>query len=69
MPPEQGNPSGLTDSQRELLKSAAREGYFEVPRKIPTVELAEKHGVSDREASKEIRRALDVVVSDAELGE
>jgi hypothetical protein len=53
----------LTDPQRDLLRSAVCEGYFEIPREITLVDLAERHGLSDREASEEIRRGLDVLGS------
>lgn len=55
----------VTGTQRDLLRSAIREGYFRVPREIPLVDLADHHGLSDREASEEIRRGLDVLLSDA----
>jgi predicted DNA binding protein len=57
----------LTELQRELLRSAAREGYFEVPRRVSLVDLASEHGMSDREASEQLRRGLDIVVRDATL--
>jgi predicted DNA binding protein len=59
----------LTDPQRDLLRSAAREGYFRVPREVTLVDLAERHGLSDREASRQIRRGLDVLLSDTTLDE
>lgn len=59
----------LADSQGDLLRSAVQEGYFEVPRRVSLVELAEKHGISDREASERMRRGLAVAVHAACLGE
>ena len=61
--PQQG--STLTETQRELLQSAVREGYFKVPREVSLVDLAEIHGLSDREVSERLRRGLNVVVRDA----
>jgi predicted DNA binding protein len=52
----------LTGSQRDLLRNAVREGYFEVPRKISLAKLAEKHEISSQDASEKLRRGLDVVV-------
>lgn len=69
MPQNHGSTSDLTDTQRELLQTAVREGYFEVPREIALVELAEKHGISDREASEEMLRGLSVVLCWADLHE
>lgn len=58
-------PSDLSDRQRTLIQSAAVDGYFEVPREISTVELAEKHDMSSREALEELHRGLGVLVCDA----
>lgn len=69
MPSNHGTSSDLSDAQRALLQSAVQDGYFKIPRKISTVELAEKHNMSSQEASEELRRSLDVVVRDADLGE
>lgn len=63
--PDRG--SGLTDDQRELLRSAVREGYFEVPRKATLTDLAAANDMSEREASEQIRSSLDVLLRDAVL--
>lgn len=55
----------LTDSQRDLLWSAVDEGYFEVPREIALGDLAAEHGMSSQEASKRLRRGLNIVVRNA----
>ena len=57
------------DEQRDLLESAAREGYFKVPREITLVELADRSGISDQEASEQIRRRLDALVHESVLDE
>lgn len=62
MPSNHRTHSDLTETQRSLLESAVREGYFRMPRHISTLELAEKHGLSDREALELLNRALDTVV-------
>jgi len=46
----------LTDRQRELLESAVREGYFEVPRECTLAELAASIGVDKSTASTVLRR-------------
>ena len=63
--PTRKHESFLTETQRDLLRSAVREGYFELPRRVSLVDLASEHGISDHEASEELRRGLDVVVRDA----
>lgn len=60
--------SDLSSAQSDLLRSAIREGYFEVPRRITLLELAAACEMSDREASEQLRRGLDVVVRDAIAG-
>lgn len=65
MSSNQGQTPDLTDRQRSLLQSAVQEGYFKVPRTISTVELAERHGMSDRETSETIRRGIDIVLRSA----
>jgi len=55
----------LSETQRDLLRSAVTEGYFEVPRRITLVELARTCGMSDREASAQLRHGLGALVSDA----
>lgn len=45
--------------QREVIRKAVEEGYFEVPRKISLVELSDQLGTSDKEAFRELNRALD----------
>lgn len=69
MPSNTGTPSDLSDSQRALIQSAVREGYFKIPRGISTVELAERNDMSSHEALEEINRGLEVVIRDADLGE
>lgn len=51
-----GTDSLLTDRQRELLETAVREGYFEVPRRCTLAELADEVGVDKSTASTVLRR-------------
>lgn len=46
----------LTDRQRELLETAVRKGYFEVPRECTLAELAETVGIDKATASTVLRR-------------
>ncbi|WP_149799125.1 helix-turn-helix domain-containing protein [Halorubrum xinjiangense] len=57
--------SELSDTQQALLQSAVQNCYFEIPRGISTTELAEANGLSSREASEEMTRALGIVLRDA----
>lgn len=55
----------LSEEERALLETAALDGYFEVPRRTTLVDLADRHGMTDREASELLRSALDVVAHEA----
>lgn len=46
----------LTDRQRELLETAVRSGYFDVPRECTLAELAETVGIDKATASTVLRR-------------
>lgn len=47
----------LTDRQHQVLETAFREGYFEVPRECTLAELAEELGVDKSTVSEILRRA------------
>ncbi|MFC6939227.1 helix-turn-helix domain-containing protein [Salinirubellus sp. GCM10025818] len=53
--------SMLTEGQREALTIACEEGYFDVPRRITLVDLADRLGISDTAASQRLRRAHSAV--------
>lgn len=46
----------LTDRQRELVETAVREGYYEVPRECTLAELAASVGIDKSTASTVLRR-------------
>lgn len=46
----------LTDRQREILETAVREGYFEVPRECSLADLAERVGADKSTVSTVLRR-------------
>jgi hypothetical protein len=52
----------LTPRQRETLITAYREGYFDIPRKITLVDLAEELSVSDQAVSERLRRGESKLV-------
>ena len=53
---------GLTDDQRETLRRAYAEGYFDEPRGVTQSELADAFGVSQRAVSDRLRGALSRLV-------
>ncbi len=46
----------LTEQQYETLRSAMNRGYYEIPRKVTTKDLAEELGVSHQAVSERLRR-------------
>lgn len=53
---------GLTDTQRETLRTALEVGYFEIPRDESLTDLADRLGVSDTAASQRLRRGLSALL-------
>lgn len=49
---------GLTLPQREALMRAVQEGYYAIPRRISTKELADELGISDQAVTERLRRAI-----------
>ena len=47
----------LTDKQREALKAAMRNGYYDYPRRISATELAERLGLSKTTLVEHLRKA------------
>lgn len=56
--PDAGPWFGLTPAQRTTLIRAVEAGYYEIPRKITTRELAEEFDVSDQAVTERLRRAI-----------
>lgn len=54
---------GLTDEQRETLELALARGYFEIPRQVTLVELAEALDISDTAVSQRLRRGLSKILA------
>ncbi|MGN8216864.1 helix-turn-helix domain-containing protein [Halococcus morrhuae DSM 1307] len=54
----------LTTRQREALRLAHQEGYFEIPRRTTLGEIAARLGISDQAASERLRRGCGRVVGD-----
>ena len=53
----------MTDRQREVLETARRMGYFEVPRACTLADVAEREAVDKSTASEILRRGQDRIVS------
>ncbi|ADQ68035.1 DNA binding protein [Halogeometricum borinquense DSM 11551] len=54
---------GLTAIQRETLLVAVEAGYYDIPRRCTTVELAEMLDISDQAVTERLRRAIVSLVS------
>lgn len=66
-PPSLGLEDALTDEQRETLQLALEEGYFDVPRGITLVQLADRLGLSDSAVSQRLRRGIAAVLGETHL--
>lgn len=54
----------LTDVQRETLRLGFERGYFDVPRGITLVELADELDVSDTAVSQRLRRGISTLLDE-----
>ncbi|WP_436924691.1 bacterio-opsin activator domain-containing protein [Halosimplex amylolyticum] len=52
----------LTSDQYEALTTAAREGYFDVPRRVSATDLGDRLGISANAASQRVRRGSAALV-------
>lgn len=53
---------GLSDPQLEALTLAVQMGYYDIPRRCTTKELAGKLDISDQAVTERLRRAIDTFV-------
>lgn len=53
----------ITDRQREVLETARRAGYFDVPRGCTLADVAATHGIDKSTASEILRRGQDRIVT------
>jgi len=49
---------GLSEPQRETLSAAVSQGYYSIPRRISTRELAAQYDISDQATTERLRRAI-----------
>lgn len=61
--PEVGPWYGLTEPQREAIRLAVQRGYYSIPRRCTTKELADELGISDQAVTERLRRAIVALVT------
>lgn len=60
--PGSGKWYGLTNTQRDTLVKAVRGGYYSIPRRMSTQDLADAFDVSDQAVTERLRRAIVTLV-------
>lgn len=60
--PEMGPWFGLTPEQRTTLVSAVQGGYYDIPRRTSTQNLADEFGISDQAITERLRRGIASLV-------
>ena len=65
--PDAGPWYGLTTPQRETLMMGVERGYYSLPRRISTQELAAEIDVSDQATTERLRRAVETLVNNTLL--
>ncbi|MFB6196633.1 MAG: helix-turn-helix domain-containing protein [Haloplanus sp.] len=58
---------GLTRRQRRTLELAVERGYYDIPRRCTTIELADELGISDQAVTERLRRGIVTFVRNALL--
>lgn len=65
--PEAGPGYGLTDRQRDALERAVTGGYYDIPRQVTTVDLANDLEISDQAVTERLRRGIRTLVGNTLL--
>jgi predicted DNA binding protein len=65
--PDAGPWYGLTGPQRETLTHAVEAGYYSLPRRSSTKDIAERFDISDQAVTERLRRAIDTLVTNTLL--
>lgn len=60
---------GLTPRQRRTLELAVERGYYDIPRRCTTIELADDLDISDQAVTERLRRGIVTFVTNALLFE
>jgi predicted DNA binding protein len=63
--PTADSPPDLTKEQRETVVAGLQSGYYEIPRRASSRELAEEFGISQQALSKRFRRAHKTLAKNA----
>lgn len=63
--PDAGRWYGLTEMQYETLLLAYEQGYYDIPRRVSTQDLADELGVSDQAVTERLRRAIQTLTDNA----
>lgn len=63
--PDAGPWFGLTKPQRDTLVRAVEAGYYSIPRRISTNELAKEFDISDQAVTERLRRAVATLTTNA----
>jgi hypothetical protein len=58
---------GLTEPQHEALVEAVRSGYYAIPRRLSTQDLAGEFGISDQAVTERLRRAVTTLTENTLL--
>lgn len=61
--PDAGPWYGLTPPQREMLARAVEAGYYSIPRRSSTKDLAAEFDISDQAVTERLRRAISTLVA------
>lgn len=61
--PDAGPRFGLTEHQHEALTLAVEMGYYDVPRRCNTVEVAGELGISDQALTERLRRGISTLAA------
>lgn len=60
--PDSGPWFGLSEPQRQTLMRAVEGGYYAIPRRLSTQDLADEFDVSDQAVTERLRRAISTLV-------
>lgn len=62
-PQDSGPWFGVTPPQRHALCLASEQGYYDIPRRVSTADIADQLGISDQAVTERLRRGIRTLVS------